>query len=150
MAMRVPATPAMVAVAALWALVPLLGMTGRWLPGLFVAVALMVLLATLGSAHRGAIRVGFLLFPIVAWGAVWALAFWLAARDRDAAGSLFGFHPSFAWIVLGYWLTGVVVLTGGFLLRREEWLPETRWREFRERVARPAAEREGESDDAAR
>ena len=45
-------TPAMVAVAALWALVPLLGMTGRWLPGLFVAVALMVLLATLGSAHR--------------------------------------------------------------------------------------------------
>lgn len=148
MPMRVPATPAMLAVAALWALVPLLGMTGRWFAGLFVAIALMVLLAALGSAHRGTLRLGFLLFPIVAWGAVWALAFWLAERDRESAGALLGFHPSFAWIVLGYWLAGVAVLTGGFLARREEWLPEERWREFRATVARLAAEENGERDDA--
>ncbi len=156
MLVKVPATPVMLLIAALWVAVPGLGMAGHWFPALFVAIVLMVAHAVLGSAHRGEIRAGFLIFPILAWAAVWALAFALAEHHRAAfAGRLpeltiLGFHPSFAWIVLGYWLGGVAVLTLGFLLRRDEWLPAARWREFRETIARLDAARQGEGSDSDR
>lgn len=156
MPVKVPTTPAMLLVAALWVAVPVLGMSGHWFAGLFVSIVLMVVLAAVGSAHRGELRIGFLLFPILAWAAVWAVAFALAEHYRAAfAGrvpdfTILGFHPSFAWIVLGYWLGGVAVLTVGFLLRSEEWLPEARWREFRETIARLDESRKGEDREPGR
>jgi hypothetical protein len=156
MPVRIPTTPAMLLVAALWVAVPALGMTGHWFAGLFVSIVLMALLAAVGSAHRGELRIGFLLFPILGWAAVWGVAFALAEHHRAMfAGripdfTILGFHPSFAWIVLGYWLGGVAVLTFGFLLRSEEWLPEARWREFRETIARLDAERQGEGREPGR
>lgn len=149
MQVRLRGTPTVLVTGGLWVAIAALGMTGYWYPGLHLSVVLMVLLVALGSAHRGRIGVGLLLYPILAWGALWAVSFVFAERSRAAlAGGVpettfLGFHPSFAWIVFGYWLGGVAVLTLGFHLRRDDWMPEEHWRELESRLERLAAERRG-------
>jgi hypothetical protein len=150
--MPVKETPIVVLTGALWVIITLLGMWGQWFPALLLSLVLMVAYAMLGSAHAGRIDSGLLAHPILTWAVVWALSFILA--DRYAirfAGmkpdfTILGFHPSFAWIVLGYWLAGVAVLTVGFSLRKDRWLSDERWAEFERTVARLNAER-GEATD---
>ncbi len=60
--------------------------------------------------------------------------------------TVLGFHPSFAWIVFGYWLGGVAVLTVGFSLRKQAWLSDAQWEEFRETITR-LNEQQGEGVD---
>lgn len=143
-------TAAAVAVAALWLAIPVLGMTGGWFAGLLLAVVLMALLAAWGTAHRGRPDRALIAYPIAPWALLWVVSFSMARMyGQRYAGvapdfTILGFHPSFAWIVLGYWLGGVLVLTGGFYLRRDRWLSAERWEQFTERIAE--IERELETD----
>jgi hypothetical protein len=147
MRIPLPATPVVLFVGASWIAIPLLGMSGRWFAAVELSIAMLAALVALGCARRGTIAAGFVIFPIATWAAVSAIAFALARRDAGlpgeeaVAGAILGFHPSFAWIVLGYWLAGVAVLAVGFHLRRDEWLPESRWRELRATLDRLDDER---------
>ena len=91
----------------------------------------------------------FLVYPLLSWIACWAAAFWLARYHADLfAGrapdfTILGLHPSFAWTVLGYWIGGVLTLTVGFVVLRDDWLTEQEWAEFKRKVA-PADESGGE------
>ncbi|MGF1468641.1 MAG: hypothetical protein ACFCGT_21155 [Sandaracinaceae bacterium] len=130
-----------VLVAALWLAAAALGMAGAWLVGLVVSVGLMVVLAAWGTRHRGTFDRSLLAFPIAPWALLWVVSFlgaaWMGERYAGTRPdfTVLGFHPSFAWIVFGYWVGGVVVLTLGFYLRRDRWLSAERWRRFTEDVA---------------
>lgn len=154
-------TAAAITVAVLWLVIPVLGMSGAWFVGLLLSIALMVLLAAWGTAHDGRPSLSLLAYPIVPWALLWVLSFSMARLyGQRYAGvapdfTILGFHPSFAWIVLGYWVGGVLVLTGGFYLRRDRWLSAERWERFTQRIAElerlsaRGARRQEEPDDGA-
>ena len=150
--MRIETTPVMLAIGALWAVVTLLGMTGHWFAALLLSVVLMVAHLLLGSAHKGRLSISLLIHPILTWAVVWAGSFVLAEhfagrfRGVEPSFTILGLHPSFAWIVLGFWLGGVLTLSLGFVLRSRLWLSENQWNEFTDTVARLNAERDGEGD----
>ena len=120
----------------LWLATTALAWAGHWFVALFVVLALMATYALLGIAHNGRPERGLLAFPILVWLVVWAGTFALAQHYAERfAGmppdfTILGFHPSFAWIVLAYWLVGTAVMVIGFYWRREAWLSEARWQEF--------------------
>lgn len=150
--MKISATPVIVAIGALWIAIVLLGMLGSWFPALLLSVVLMVAHLVLGSAHDARIRLDLFFHPILTWAAVWLASFWLAeVFARADAGSapildILGLSPSFACIVFGYWLGGVVTLTLGFYARRRLWMDDVQWDEFKTTVAR-LNERRPEVDD---
>jgi len=146
--MNVRATPVVILIGTLWVTVTLMGMFGLWFPALLLSLVLMVAHAVLGSAHKGRIDKSLFMHPILSWAVVWAISFVLANHYAAAfAGvkpsfKILGFHPSFAWIVFGFWLGGVAVLTVGFSLRRDLWLSDEQWAEFEKTIARLNAHRE--------
>jgi len=139
--MKVPATPLVLLIGALWVAITGLGLFGMWFPALLLSVALMTAHLVLGSAHSGRIRPGLLIYPILTWALVWLVSFVFAeVFARSFAGqeppfTVAGLHPSFAWIVFGYWLGGVATLTIGFSRRRKMWMTDEQWSEFTARIA---------------
>jgi len=120
----------------LWLATTGLAWAGLWFPALFVLLALIATYATLAVTHNGRTDIRLLLFPILPWIALWAATFALAEYHANAfAGgppdfAIFGLHPSFAWIVLAYWLGGALVMTLGYYWKRDIWLTNERWEEF--------------------
>lgn len=74
------------------------------------------------------------------WAILWVLSFILS----DYHGKLFtgtmpsftilGFHPSFAWTVITYWIGGVLTLTLGFVLYKDLWLSDEDWNNFIKKI----------------
>ncbi len=126
--------------AVLWIATTALAWTGHWYAGLFALLALMATYAVLGIAHNGSISARLLAFPLLSWLAIWAATFALAQHyaERFAGGppefTILGFHPSFGWIVIAYWLVGTLVMAFGFYWRRDTWLSEKKWQEFLDAV----------------
>jgi len=139
---RVRATPLVLLIGVLWVIITIFGLVGWWFPALLLSVVLMAAHLVLGAAHDGRIRLDLLFHPILTWAALWLASFWLAeVFARADAGSappftLLGLSPSFACIVLGYWVGGVVTLTLGFFARRRLWMTDEQWVEFSREVAR--------------
>jgi hypothetical protein len=48
--------------------------------------------------------------------------------------TILGFHPSFSWTIILYWIGGVLTLTLGFVKLKDEWLSEQDWEEFKKNV----------------
>jgi hypothetical protein len=147
--MKIGATPIVVLIGVLWIVITVMGMTGLWFPALLLSIVLMVAHAALGSAHKGRLDVSFLVYPILVWAGVWAVSFIFAKHYSDAfqgaapSFTFLGFHPSFAWIVFGFWIGGVAALTVGFSLRKDRWMSERQWEEFTTTVNRLNEERKG-------
>lgn len=146
--MKVSVTPLIVLIGVLWLTIAVLALVGWWLPAMLLSVVLMVAHLVLGSAHKGRIEPRLLIHPILTWAVVWVVSF-VAAEicARAYAGvepsfTVLGLHPSFAWIVLGYWLGGVATLTIGFSRRRHLWMTDEQWDEFIVEIAGMNAARE--------
>ena len=135
--------------AILWLAIAGLAWTGHWYPALFVLLALISIYAALGTTRGGRIDLKLFLFPALTWLALWAVTFALAQHHAlEFAGrkpdfSVLGFHPSFAWILLVYWLGGALVMTLGYYFMRNAWLSDERWDEFVDSVKRINAAEEG-------
>ena len=120
----------------LWLATTALAWAGHWYPALFVLLMLIATYATLGVTHNGRTDLRLLVFPTLPWIALWGATFALAEYHANAfAGgppdySILGFHPSFAWIVLAYWIGGALVMTLGYYWKRDAWLSDERWDEF--------------------
>ena len=140
MSKRALDTTIVVLTAVLWAVTTALGLAGRGYLGMYFALGLLLLYAVHGAARRGRVSRRFLAYPLLAWIACWAVSFYLARHYADLfAGrtpgfTILGFHPSFAPTVLGYWIGGVLTLSVGFVLFRDDWLTEREWKEFKARV----------------
>jgi hypothetical protein len=148
-------TPLVVLTALLWVALTVMGWTGLGYEAMFVGLVLLFVYLVQGMARRGRLRWRLLAFPLVPWLLLWALSFALSRHFADAfAGqrpdfTILGLHPSFAWTVLTYWIGGVLTLSVGFAVRRDDWLSQADWDDFRRRVgADGGAATDGERSDA--
>lgn len=91
-------------------------------------------------ANQGVLNKKFFTYPLMVWAILWVLSFILS----DYHGKLFtgtmpsftilGFHPSFAWTVITYWIGGVLTLTLGFVLYKDLWLSDEDWNNFIKKI----------------
>lgn len=132
----------------LWVGITLSGWTGYWFYGLLAGVVLMFLHMVLGAAQKGVVSLKLLLYTLVSWLAVWIIGFILTQRyavmflNQQPSFSILGFHPSFAFIVIFYWIGGVLTLNLGYIKFSEEWLSTKNWDEFVEKVKKIDASKE--------
>lgn len=124
----------------LWAVINVLGWLGYHMMGMYLGVILMLLYMILGIANKGKVSKKFLTYPLGIWTVTWILSFFLA--DHYAikfAGILpsfnvLGFHPSFASVVFLYWVGGMLTLTLGFMIYKDEWMSDEDWESFKEKI----------------
>ena len=134
----------------LWLLMVALAGAGHWLAGLYVLLLLLLVYAILGTSHKGRLDLRLVLFPTGVWLLSWAGAFGLGeyfARAFDAgvpAFTIFGFHPSFAAIIVLFWVFPTLLMGFGFVAVKDRWLSQRRWDEFLSRVHEASS---GEQDD---
>ncbi len=101
---------------------------------------LMVLHMLLGVAKKDMVAGGLVLYPIVIWALLWGISFILSWHfSKVYAGTMpdfmiLGFHPSFAWTVITYWLGGVATITIGFVVIKDKWLSQKDWDDFTEKI----------------
>ncbi len=134
-------TGIIVLIGILWIVITLLGWKEYYMAGMYLGVVLMFLHMILGISKKGKLSSKMLIYPLLVWAVLWCASFYLSRYYADLfAGkvpdfSILGFHPSFAWTILAYWLGGIATLTFGFILFQDEWLSEEDWKEFKNKIA---------------
>jgi len=129
--------------AVLWLMMVGLAGIGHWLAALYVLLGLLLIYGVLGSSHKGHFDLRLVAFPSLVWILMWAAAFWLAEHYAVAfAGqypdfTILGFHPSFAAIVVLFWVVPTLLMGFGFEMVKDRWLSQERWEEFVRRVHEP-------------
>ena len=107
---------------------------------MILGVVLMLIHIVLGAAHHDKLSKSFFRYPVLIWAIFWITSFLLSWYfSNKFAGqtpnfTILGFHPSFAPTVFLYWLGGMFTLSLGLYLKRDEWLSEKDWEEFRASV----------------
>ena len=134
----------------LWlAMVGLAG-AGHWFAGLYALLGLLLVYGVLGASHKGRFDLRLVAFPSLVWLVMWAAAFWLGNHyaelyaGREPGFTVFGFHPSFAAIVVLYWIVPTLLMGFGFEAVRDRWLSQERWDESHRRVHDTDASDDGE------
>ncbi len=124
----------------LWLVMVGLAASGYWLAALYVLLVLLLNYSVLGALHEGAVALRLVAFPTLLWLLMWAAAFALGEHFAQAfAGRLpdftiLGFHPSFAAIIVLFWIVPTLLMGFGFELMKDRWLSQERWDEFVRRV----------------
>lgn len=127
-------------ITALWVAVTVCGWTGKWFEGLILGVLLMFLHMAIGSAQNGKLHMSLLIYPLLPWAIVWIGGFIFAKYYSDLflnmapSFKILGFHPSFAWIILAYWVGGVLTLTLGLIKNEQAWLSDENWDAFKAKI----------------
>lgn len=121
----------------LWVIITICGWIGQHVVGMVLGVGLMLMHMMLGAAKKGVLNREFFIYPLLLWAVLWAASFILSDYYSNLFGiampsfTILGFHPSFAWTVLTYWIGGMITLTAGFVIYEDLWLSEKDWEEFR-------------------
>jgi hypothetical protein len=129
-----------IASAVLWLLMVGLAGAGHWLAGLYVLLALLLIYGVLGSSHKGRFDLRLVAFPTLVWLVMWAGAFWLGDyfAEKFAGGppdfTVLGFHPSFAAIIVLFWIVPTLLMGFGFEAVKDRWLSQERWDDFVQQV----------------
>ena len=124
----------------LWVGVMLSGWYGKWHTGMFLGLLIMFIYMMMGSAKNGVVSRKLLWYPLVSWLLLWSAGFYFTQKYATqfhsgiADFTILGFHPSFAFIVFFYWIGGVLTLTVGLNLFKNEWLSEIEWDVFKAKV----------------
>ena len=126
----------MVASGVLWLVMIGLAGVGHWLAALYVLLGLLLIYGVLGSSHKGRFDLRLVAFPTLVWIVSWAAAFGLGNHYAEAfAGgspnfTIFGFHPSFAAIIVLFWVVPTLLMGFGFEAVKDRWLSQERWDDF--------------------
>ena len=94
----------------------------------------------LGTSHRGRFDLRLVLFPTSIWLLSWAGAFALGEYFARAWGdsvpsfTVFGFHPSFAAIIVLFWIFPTLLMGFGFDGMSDRWLSQKQWDDFLDRI----------------
>lgn len=134
----------------LWLVMVGLAGAGHWLAALYVLLGLLLIYGVLGSSHKGRFDLRLVAFPSLVWLLMWAAAFGLGTYFSEAfAGqhpdfTILGFHPSFAAIIVLFWLLPTLLMGFGFEAVKDRWLSQERWDDFVRRVHEPGNEDHGE------
>ena len=132
--------------AILWLLMVGLAGSGHWLAGLYVLLVLLLIYGVLGTSHKGRFDLRLVAFPTLLWILCWAAAFWLgeyfarAWAGEEPGFTVLGFHPSFAAIIVLFWLLPTLLMGFGFEAVKDRWLSRERWESFVHRVHEYEAE----------
>lgn len=132
--------------AVLWLLMVGLAAAGHWLAGLYTLLVLLLIYAVLGSAHQGRFDLSLVAFPTLAWLACWAAAFGLGQyfaelySGREPDFTVLGFHPSFAAIIVLFWVVPTLLMGFGFEAVKDRWLSQQRWDAYVKGIHEPDPE----------
>jgi hypothetical protein len=113
-----------------------LGWQNDFVLAMCLGVVLMFLHIVLGAAKNGVISKKLLVYPFGLWAILWIASFICSKHYSDLfAGvmptfTILGFHPSFAFTIWFYWIGGMLTLSLGFHLYKDEWLSEKDWKDF--------------------
>lgn len=124
----------------LWIVITILGWKEQYLAGMYLGVVLILLHLVLGAAKNGVLSLKIIVYPLLVFGVLWCASFYLSNyyaeifSGRIPDFTIMGFHPSFAWTVLTYWLGGLATLTVGFVIFKNEWLSEKDWEDFKDKI----------------
>jgi hypothetical protein len=133
----------MITSALLWLVMVGLAGAGHWLAGLYALLGLLLIYGVLGSSHKGRFDLRLVVFPTLIWIAMWAVAFGLGTyfaevfSGRSPDFTILGFHPSFAAIVVLFWVVPTLLMGFGFEAVKDRWLSKERWEDFLRRVHDP-------------
>ena len=100
-------------------------------------------LDVVGSSKEGRPDWKLVIFPSLVWLIMWSGAFWLGDYyARAFAGgppefTVLGFHPSFAAIIILFWIVPTLLMGFGFEAVKDRWLSEERWDEFVRKIHEP-------------
>lgn len=124
----------------LWLLMVGLAAAGHWLAGLYVLLFLLLIYGVLGSSHKGRFDLRLVAFPTLPWIIMWAAAFALGTHyaelfsGRHPDFTILGFHPSFAAIIVLFWVLPTLLMGFGFEAVKDRWLSQERWDNFVRRI----------------
>ena len=124
-----------------------LAATGYWFAALYVLLGLLLVYGLLGSMHDGRLDLRLVGFPTLVWLLMWAAAFALgdhyavAFAGRPPEFTVLGFHPSFAAIVILFWILPTLLMGFGFEAVKDRWLSRQRWDDYVKRVRDAAPEK---------
>ncbi|MTI69109.1 MAG: hypothetical protein FH751_02490 [Firmicutes bacterium] len=127
-------------ITSLWVFITICGWNGNWFVGLISSVVLMLLYMMLGASKNGKLSKKLFMYPLLSWGVLWIVGFYFSKYYADVfAGkmpnfSILGFHPSFAFTILTYWIGGVLTLTVGLNIFTDHWLSDEDWDNFKEKI----------------
>ncbi len=130
----------MVLMACLWLVIMVLGWMNKFVIGMVLSVVLMLVHMILGASKQEELSAKFLRYPLLVWAAMWSASFILSDFfAKKFAGmmpsfTVGGFHPSFAPTFFLYYIGGMLTLSVGLALFKDEWLSEKDWNDFIERV----------------
>ena len=136
----------------LWLLMVGAAGSGHWLTGLYLLLPLLLVYGVLGTSHKGSFDLRLVLFPTLVWLLCWAGAFWLgqyyaeAFAGRAPGFTVLGFHPSFAAIIVLFWIVPTLLMGFGFEAVKDRWLSQARWDEFLRRVRETEAEQAADGE----
>ena len=134
----------------LWLAMVGLASAGYWFYGLYALLGLLLVYGVLGTSHKGKFDLRLVAFPSLVWLVMWAAAFWLGNHfaelyaGREPEFTVFGFHPSFAAIVVLFWIVPTLLMGFGFEAVKDRWLSQERWDEFLRRAHGPEEGDDGE------
>ncbi len=120
----------------LWLAMVGLASAGHWFAGLYALLGLLLVYGVLGTSHKGSFDLKLVAFPSLVWLVMWGAAFWLGNHyaelyaEREPEFTVFGFHPSFAAIVILFWIVPTLMMGFGFEAVRDRWLSQERWDDF--------------------
>ena len=126
--------------AVLWLVMVSLAAMGHWLAALYTLLPLLLIYGVLGSSHKGKFDLRLVAFPTLIWIVLWAAAFWLGDHYAEVFSgqapdfTVLGFHPSFAAIVVLFWIVPTLLMGFGFEAVKDRWLSRERWDHFVQRI----------------
>lgn len=132
--------------AALWLVMVGLAAMGHWLAALYTLLPLLLIYGVLGSSHKGRFDLRLVAFPTLIWILLWASAFafgnyYAVVFSGQAPDfTILGFHPSFAAIVVLFWIVPTLLMGFGFEAVKDRWLSRERWDEFVKHIGELSAE----------
>jgi len=136
----------MIASAVLWLVMVGLAGAGHWLAALYVLLGLLLIYGVLGSSHKGQFDLRLVAFPTLVWIVMWAAAFGLGTHyaeifaGRPPDFTILGFHPSFAAIIVLFWVVPTLLMGFGFAAVKDRWLSQQRWDDFVRRIHEVSSE----------
>ena len=126
--------------AVLWLVMVGLAAMGHWLAALYTLLPLLLIYGVLGSSHKGKFDLRLVAFPTLIWIVMWAAAFGIGDHYAGVFSgqvpdfTVLGFHPSFAAIVVLFWIIPTLLMGFGFEAVKDRWLSKERWDHFVQRI----------------
>jgi hypothetical protein len=134
------ATGLMIIIGLLWLAIMVAGVTGNGLAGLYFAVALTTAHGIYGASQNRKIDKALLFYPVILY-AILEVIYILGMgyyekifRGVKPDFTVLGFHPSYFFLILFFWLGGVVTWAAGLYALRKRWLADEVWEMFKKKI----------------